>query len=106
MRLVCQEPFVSMAAAVGVAAASDVRTVGSAGEVVIAGAVGCSTTARVMRTAASILAKTLRARRVRFTIGSSIVAPVVRMRELAVGPSTCSIATHATATPEKMAPDV
>src|SRR5260370_479553 len=72
----------------------------------LAGAVGCSITPRVARTAASILARTFRARRVRFTSGKSMVAPVVRMLDLAVGPSASSNPAHARATLEKIAPAV
>src|SRR4029077_12093864 len=107
-RLVCQEPFVGVAAAMEAGAdASDlVGAWTSADEVMLAGAVGCSITPRVARTAASILARTFRARRVRFTSGKSMVAPVVRMLDLAVGPSASSNPAHARATLEKIAPAV
>ena len=52
------------------------------------------------------LARTLRARRVRFTNGRSTLAPVVEMCAAAVGPSASSTTTHARPTPPKIAPAV
>lgn len=106
VQLVCQKAFVCVAAAMeAVAEPADlVGTGGSAGGATIAGSVDCSRTPPVARTAASILPRTFRARRVRFTSARSTLAPVVRMRERAVGPSASSSATHSTAKLPKIAP--
>jgi hypothetical protein len=106
VRLVCYEPFVSVAAVMEADAdASDlVGLLGSTCEVMVAGDAGWSIPPPEALTAASILARTFLARRVRFTSGKSIVAPVVRRRELAVGPSASSNATHARAKPLKISP--
>lgn len=100
--LVDQETFV----AVAVTDASNVVWIeDSADWVMVAGTIGCSM-ARAARTAASILERTFRARRVRFTSRSSTLAPVVRIRDLAVGPSANSNITHARDMPVKIAPAV
>src|SRR5437899_6477690 len=72
----------------------------------LTGTVGCSAPLCAARIAASILARTLRALRVRATNGRSTLAPVVRMRHPAVGPSASSANTHARPTPPKIAPVV
>ena len=69
-----------------------------------AAALGCSTMPRVARTAASILASTLWARRVRFTSGMSTLIPVVRTRDFAVGPRASSRSTHAESNTNKNLP--
>lgn len=70
------------------------------------GTVGCIVTSREARTAASIAARTLLARRVRFTNGRSTLTPVVRTCDLAVGPRASSRTTHARPMPVKIAPAV
>jgi len=107
-RLVCQEPFVCVASAMGTAAEppeADGED-GLTGSRLVTGAAGCEIAPRVVRTAASIFARTLRAPRVRLTKERSTLAPVVRMRDFAVGPNTSSNATHATPMPPKTAPVV
>src|SRR5579862_572711 len=70
------------------------------------GTAGSMLTSRDARTAASMAARTLLARRVRLTNGRSLLAPVVRTREPAVGPSASSSKTQAAAIPMKIAPAV
>lgn len=106
-RLECQEPFVWVTGAWVTGAASElVGAEGSAACGLFIADVGCSVTARTARAASSIFARTLRARRIRFTSGRSTVTPVVRMRASAVGPSTSSNANQLTPRPPKIAPGV
>lgn len=70
------------------------------------GTAGCIVTSREAQTAASIVLRTLRARRVRFTNGRSTLTPVARTRDTAVGPSASSSTTHAKPMPVKIAPEV
>src|SRR5439155_19273418 len=109
-RLAYQEPFVSVVSAMVTVPDGDsefVWRMGSAGGALLSGAAGCSRPPRAERTtAASILARTLRARRVLATSGKSTLAPVVRMRDPAVGPIASSAATQTRPTPPQIAPVV
>jgi len=98
VRLACQKPFVTEPSAMEEAAdaASEFLWRETA--------VGCIATSRDARSAASILSRTLRTRRVRFTKGRSTLTPVERTRDPAVGPSASSSITHARPMPVKIAP--
>jgi hypothetical protein len=107
-RLAYQEPFVCVASAMDAApdgASNFVCTEGSAGWGLGTEAVDCATSPRAARIAASILARTLRARRVRATNGRSTLAPVVQSRDFAVGPIASSAATQTTPKLAKIAPE-
>src|SRR6266480_1936831 len=93
--------------AVAEAVSEVVWTAGSAGCAAPTGAVGRSLTPpRAARTATSIFARSLRARRVRHTNGRFTVTPVVRMRVFAVGPRANSNKTQARPMPPKIAQTV
>ena|SRR5947209_18259 len=78
VRLMRQKAFVCVAAEMGaVTDDSEIASTLDASEALRAGALGCSMTTRAARTAASIVARTFCARRIRFTSGRSTVAPTV-----------------------------
>jgi len=97
-RLAYQRPFVSELSATEGAAAV-------ASEFIwVETTAGCIATPREARSAASILLRTLGARRVRLTNGMSMLTPVARTRDPAVGPSASSSNNHATPMPVKISP--
>ena len=98
VRLACQKPFVTEPSAMEEAADAAWELVWTET------AAACIATSREARSAASIVSRTLRARRVRFTKGRSTLTPVVRTRDPAVGPSASSSITHARPMPVKIAP--
>lgn len=104
-----QETFVWVASAIkgfGDPVSALVRGESRAGTELLADVADCPTTPRAARTASSILARTFRACRVRFTSERSTLAPVVRIRVRDVGPHASSRATHARPRPPNIAPAV